>query len=549
MRQGRVSCVVENTDSSPAGREARGSGRSRFGLQARALLAPLVLIVLMTAAFATVFLSFEQQSSALTESFKTSQARNSIVTNAYSRMVNAHSEIYRMMSLLSLGVDSGQLRQVGKIQSDQIAGTRASLKRLIRDFALTDEERQQTGRVISALRSYDLSAQEAIGAATAGLPMASLFMVGVEQDFHSLRAAFDRLDELASVVQYDVVLVDTATAQLPVIGMLALAALLGIAITVFTTRRIIRPIVGVTDAMRRLATGDTDVETGSLDRGDEIGDIARALEVFKDNAIERKQAETALRESEERYAFAISGTAEGLWDWNSQTRELYLSPRWKEILGYQDDEFENSLQAYAAALHEEDHDRVMEATRAHLQERVPFDLDFRLRCKGENYVWIHARGRAVWNDRGDPLRMAGSISDITERKKAEEDLSYQATHDALTGLINRGEFERRVERVLDTARAAQDEHALCYLDLDQFKVINDTCGHMAGDAVLRQLGELLSTRVRKRDTLARLGGDEFRVLMEHCTLEQARRVANSVRSTVAEYHFVWEKRVFRIGAK
>ena len=109
------------------------------------------------------------------------------------------------------------------------------------------------------------------------------------------------------------------------------------------------------------------------------------------------------------------------------------------------------------------------------------------------------------------------LEEITERKRVEKTLSFQATHDALTLLINRREFERRAGRALDTARKRQVEHALCYLDLDHFKVINDTCGHMAGDALLRQLGQLLLASVRKRDTLARLGGDEFGVLMEHCT--------------------------------
>ena len=149
--------------------------------------------------------------------------------------------------------------------------------------------------------------------------------------------------------------------------------------------------------------------------------------------------------------------------------------------------------------------------------------------------------------REDPDEFIVFIVDLTERKRAEQTLSFQATHDALTGLINRSDFERRLTRVLETARTSHDEHALCYLDLDQFKVINDTCGHMAGDELLRQLSHVLSTSVRKRDTLARLGGDEFGVLMEHCTLAQARRVANKVRRAVEEFRFVWEEQAFRIG--
>ncbi len=139
------------------------------------------------------------------------------------------------------------------------------------------------------------------------------------------------------------------------------------------------------------------------------------------------------------------------------------------------------------------------------------------------------------------------IVDISERKRIEEKLSYQATHDALTGLINRHEFERRAERTISTAQAGKGEHALCYMDLDQFKVVNDTCGHSAGDELLRQLGHVLQDAVRNRDTLARLGGDEFGVLMEHCTLDQAQRVANELQHIVQDFQFFWEGQSFRIG--
>jgi diguanylate cyclase (GGDEF)-like protein len=139
------------------------------------------------------------------------------------------------------------------------------------------------------------------------------------------------------------------------------------------------------------------------------------------------------------------------------------------------------------------------------------------------------------------------VEDITVAKGLSEQLSYQATHDALTGLVNRREFETRLRRIIESMEE-ESEHALCYVDLDQFKLINDTCGHIAGDALLRQLGSMLPSTVRKRDTLARLGGDEFGLLMEHCPLEQAERVANSIRSTIANFRFFWEDKSFNIGA-
>jgi diguanylate cyclase (GGDEF)-like protein/PAS domain S-box-containing protein len=138
-------------------------------------------------------------------------------------------------------------------------------------------------------------------------------------------------------------------------------------------------------------------------------------------------------------------------------------------------------------------------------------------------------------------------SDATERIKAQQKLTYQASHDRLTGLIGRSEFERRVTQLISSISEEKTEHAMCFLDLDQFKVINDTCGHPAGDELLRRLGPLLSNIVRKRDTLARLGGDEFGVLMEHCTLEQAHRTANDILEAVMEYQFFWDDQTFRIG--
>ena len=126
-------------------------------------------------------------------------------------------------------------------------------------------------------------------------------------------------------------------------------------------------------------------------------------------------------------------------------------------------------------------------------------------------------------------------------------LSYQAAHDMLTGLPNRREFEVRMERALAGAREQCQAHTLCYLDLDQFKVVNDTCGHVAGDELLRQLAVLLSAKLRDRDTLARLGGDEFGVLLQNCTLEQAQPIAEVLRQMVKDFRFAWHDKSFVIG--
>ncbi len=149
--------------------------------------------------------------------------------------------------------------------------------------------------------------------------------------------------------------------------------------------------------------------------------------------------------------------------------------------------------------------------------------------------------------RGDWKRVFTTVEDITEAKALSRELEYQATHDALTDLVNRREFEHRLERVLGRVDQERSEHAVCYLDLDQFKVVNDTCGHVAGDELLRRLGHLLAERVRSRDTLARLGGDEFGVLLEHCPLDQALEIANVIKDVVEEFRFDWEGQSFGLG--
>ena len=139
------------------------------------------------------------------------------------------------------------------------------------------------------------------------------------------------------------------------------------------------------------------------------------------------------------------------------------------------------------------------------------------------------------------------LHDVSKARELSQQLSWAASHDALTGLINRTEFERKLEFLLQDARSLDRKHALLYLDLDQFKVVNDTCGHMSGDALLRQLAVRLEERIRSSDTLARLGGDEFGLLLEGCSLEKAGQVAETLRDAVSEFRFSWDNKPFDIG--
>jgi diguanylate cyclase (GGDEF)-like protein/PAS domain S-box-containing protein len=404
--------------------------------------------------------------------------------------------------------------------------------------------------------------------------------------------------------------------------------------------------------------------------------------LFSRRVLRKSEAfEKRLKLSEERFDLAVSGSNDGIWDWNMLTNEVYYSPRFNELLGYTEGSLGNTPASLLARMHPEDKataESDVSALQAHLEQGVPYDVEYRLKTSAGEYHWFRIRGRSVRDSSGRAVRMAGSLTDITDRKAAEAELysakeraqvtlqsigdavittdtnglveylnpsaealvgcamaearalplnslidildektrrrmsdpvetvlrqgktldsateivlirrdgkeaavaesaapirdrsgraigvvlvfrdvsrerqyaaklSYQASHDALTGLINRREFENRLRKALDSAAEMGREHAVLYLDLDQFKVVNDTCGHAAGDELMRQISAILQRRLREGDVLARLGGDEFGVLLENCAPENAVRIAEQLRKTVADFPFVWQPRSFSVS--
>ncbi|MFL9991802.1 EAL domain-containing protein [Paraburkholderia sediminicola] len=270
----------------------------------------------------------------------------------------------------------------------------------------------------------------------------------------------------------------------------------------------------------------------------------------------------ALSHSEERLTLAISGSNDGLWDWDVRSNAFYFSARCAQMLGYHECELPQSFATLLALIHPDDFASIELKLRGHLQDSLPFDAKFRLRTRTNTYLWVRSRGRMVRDTVGLAQRMAGSLTDITEQKRAEAllcaeqarerehaaRLAHDATHDALTGLINRIEFERRLADAMQRGQSENCTHVLMYLDLDQFKVVNDTCGHAAGDELIQQLVSVMTAELRKSDMLARLGGDEFGVLLEDCTTEDGECVADSLREAIARFRFVHRTRSFALGA-
>lgn len=264
---------------------------------------------------------------------------------------------------------------------------------------------------------------------------------------------------------------------------------------------------------------------------DEEVQLAQTIASHIAFAIERKRAEDALRESEERYALAARGANDGLWDWNLKTGEIYYSPRWKSMLGYEENEIKNSIEEWFSRVHPEDIDGLRARIDLHLEGLTPFENEHRMKHKDGTYRWMLSRGLAVRDAEGKAYRMAGSQTDITDRKVAEMQLLHDAFHDALTGLPNRALFMNRLEHATERAKRRKDyQFAVLFLDLDRFKVVNDSLGHLAGDQLLVEIARRLVGCLRPGDTVARLGGDEFAVLLDGIeSLDDAIRVSDRIQ--------------------
>ncbi len=255
--------------------------------------------------------------------------------------------------------------------------------------------------------------------------------------------------------------------------------------------------------------------------------IAHALRY----AIERQRLHEALRESEERYALAMRGANDGLWDWDLTRGSIHVSLRWREIMGFEPGESAIDPEAWIARVDPVDRARVAAALKEHIDGRSrAIEVEYRVLGAGGTMRWVLCRGVARRDEDGTALRVAGSLTDITRRKHVEALLQHEALHDALTGLPNRTLFDDRLQQAFRRLRRdGRGSFAVLFVDLDRFKLVNDSLGHAAGDALIVETARRLRQSVRPADTVARLGGDEFALLLEGLGCEaEADRVARRI---------------------
>ncbi|WP_316368663.1 EAL domain-containing protein [Candidatus Thiodiazotropha sp. CDECU1] len=246
----------------------------------------------------------------------------------------------------------------------------------------------------------------------------------------------------------------------------------------------------------------------------------------------RELVESALRKSEERFELAMRGANDGVYDWNLQNNEIYYSPRWKSMLGYEDHELPNDFSTWEELVDETDHARSWEMINDYINgKRDNFHIEFKMRHKHGHWVDILSRAFLVRDARGEANRIVGTHVDITEKKRQEAHILKQAHYDGLTGLPNRFLSMDRLAQLLKEASRDAYKVAILFLDLDGFKRVNDTLGHETGDRLLVQAAGRLQSAVRDGDSVCRLGGDEFVVLLRNLgELTDAKKVASSLIS-------------------
>ena len=249
---------------------------------------------------------------------------------------------------------------------------------------------------------------------------------------------------------------------------------------------------------------------------------------------ERRRAQDALRQSEERYVRAARGANDGLWDWDLTTGEIYFSQRWKEMLGLAGDQ-QGSLDQWLKRIHLDDHMSFLAAVRAHLGGRTEyFEHEHRMLHVDGGYRWMLCRGLAARDEFGVAARMAGSQTDVTERQIASEQLRHAALHDGLTRLPNRALFTELLEHAVLRARRHQEyRFAVLFVDIDRFKTINDSLGHLIGDRLLQDIAERMRENLRAGDVVARFGGDEFTMLADDMQgAEDAQEVVERIQEAL-----------------
>ena len=238
---------------------------------------------------------------------------------------------------------------------------------------------------------------------------------------------------------------------------------------------------------------------------------------------------------------------DGLWDWDLKTDKICYSDRWKEMLGFNDDEISDTPKEWLSRVHQEDYDRVRASIDAYLEGTTSnFEIEYRIRHFSDNYLWMMAKGLAIRTSSGRATRFAGSQTDVSERKSNEEQMVYDALHDTLTSIPNRTLLLDRIRQSLvRRKRYPKTSFAIIFIDLDRFRLVNESLGHIHGDELLQLISARLKETIPIGDTVARLGGDEFSILLQDIdSVRDVEVIAKDIQNSFSKPFFLGDREVF-----
>ena len=261
----------------------------------------------------------------------------------------------------------------------------------------------------------------------------------------------------------------------------------------------------------------------------------------------RKESEKRAREFEQRYALAFRTASDGLWDWDLKKKEIYFSPRWNTILGFREGQIGRNPEEWLSQIHDSDARALLAKLSDHLDGKTgEFEGEHRMKHSDGSYRWVLTRGIAIRNELGEAIRIVGSQVDITARKRAQGLQQDASLYDTLTGLPNRSQLRQNLKRAAEeTGSKTNVLYALLYLDIDRFKLVNDSLGHTIGDHLLIGIADRLKKCLRHGDSIARMAGDEFAILLENLNdVSQATELANRIQVAIARPFKVGGQEVF-----
>jgi diguanylate cyclase (GGDEF)-like protein/PAS domain S-box-containing protein len=539
---------------------------SNLSIRFKFLLLPAIAILLLISLSLT-FLAEQKREYALLVQIERQQIpKTQMLSRLFSDFSTNHVRFISLLaSALKENISESELYTIGRNHISVLNNIIKDLDKLELSFELAQDQAVLYSNLQAELATYRDQMGSTVLMSSVKIDLIVQFMLRANESYDQANTQFlVFIDNLQTETEQSVInaRINLDSIRNNLFTALGSTLFIIIVISFILSQVFLRDIKGIIARLSGLANGNTNIPIPQEKRKDEFGAVNHAFEVFRDALIKRDEVKTqlcdeinrrahtemSLRQSEERFRALYEDNPLILFTIDEEGQILSINRRGAAQFGFSSDELVDTSIFKLVILDDVEDVREMieQCTRASDTRR---QLTLRMIDKDGNIIWLRETGQAInGNKDSKNFMILLACEDVTEAQSLSAKLSHQSKHDELTDLVNRREFEQRVIRALETAKSEKKQHMLCYLDLDQFKIINDTYGHAAGDQLLLQISKELQKHIRAHDTLARLGGDEFGILFEYCSMSAGLRCANDLIKAIEAFRFPWGSHVFRIGS-